>query len=70
MRDTFMKTVEKDETYQYKEQQTLIRVLIVVLVALGAGCIISALVFPTISWVLIICFLYLFALEAILLTSN
>ncbi|MFX1404145.1 MAG: hypothetical protein ACFE9D_06695 [Promethearchaeota archaeon] len=65
-----METMKKSEMFQNKEQQTLIRVLIVVLIALGAGCISSALVFPTISWVLIIFFLYVFALEAILLTSN
>jgi fatty acid desaturase len=65
-----METVAKPETFQNKEQRTLIRIIIAVLIILGAGGVLSALVFPVITWVLIICFLYLFTLMAILLTSN
>jgi hypothetical protein len=60
---------------QYKrfrnvENQTTSRVLIAVLVILGISCLLSSLMLPEITWVLVICFLYILALELILLTNN
>lgn len=52
------------------ETQNLSRLLLVVLTVLGVSCVLSALIFPEIAWVLIVLFLYLLALEAILLTCN
>ncbi len=65
-----MKTEGKYQPFQNIENQTISRFLLIVLIALGAGCILSAIQFPEVAWVLLICFLYLLTLEIILLTSN
>lgn len=70
MRDVKMKSPEIQQGWKTVEIQTLSRFLLVVLAVLGVSCALSALVFPEIAWVLIILFLYILALEAILLTSN
>ncbi len=58
------------ERFRTAENQTTLRVLLVVLVILGISCILSALILPEITWVLMICFLYILTLEAILFTNN
>ena len=58
------------EQFRNVENQTTLRVLLLVLVILSISCILSALILPEITWVLVICFLYILALEAILLASN
>ena len=58
------------ERFKNIENQTILRVLMIVLVILGISCVLSALVLPEIAWVLVICFLYILALEAILFTNN
>lgn len=58
------------ERFRNVENQTTSRVLLIVLVVLGISCILSALILPEIAWVLVICFLYILALEAILVANN
>jgi hypothetical protein len=58
------------EQFRNVENQTTSRVLLIVLVILSISCILSALILPEITWVLVICFLYILALEAILLANN
>jgi hypothetical protein len=58
------------ERFQNVESKITSRILLVVLVILGISGILSTLVLPEIAWVLIICFLYILALEAILLTNS
>ena len=58
------------ERFKNIENQTILRALLIVLVILGISCILSALVLPEITWFFIICFLYILALEAILLSNN
>jgi hypothetical protein len=70
MRDEKMDSPGIKHGWKTVENQTLSRLLLVVLTVLGISFALSALIFPEIAWVLIILFLYILALEAILLTSN
>jgi len=60
----------KYEQIRNVENEVISRFLLMVLILLGVSCILCAFVFPEIAWVLVIGFLYILALEAILLTSN
>jgi hypothetical protein len=58
------------ERFQNIENQTISRVLLVVLFILGISCILSALVIPEIAWFLVILFLYILVLEIIMLNTS
>jgi hypothetical protein len=60
----------KYEKFNCVENRNLTRLLIVVLIGLGISCIICAFTLTEIAWVLVICFLYVLALEVILITST
>jgi uncharacterized membrane protein len=65
-----MKTKGNFEPFRNVENKTITRFLIIVLIVLGASFFICGIIIPEIAWVLLICFFYILALEAILLTSN
>jgi hypothetical protein len=65
-----MNPFTNSEKCRVVENSVISRFLLLVLITLGVSCILSAIIFPEITWVLVICFLYIFALEAILLTTD
>ncbi|MFX1566049.1 MAG: hypothetical protein ACFFCH_08675 [Promethearchaeota archaeon] len=65
-----MKTSGKVQLYKNVENKAITRLLLLVLIILAVSCIFCAVILPEIAWVLLICILYLSALEAILFTSN
>ncbi len=60
----------KYERFNSVENRNLTRLLIVVLIGLIFSCIFCAFLLTEIAWVLVICFLYILALEVILITST
>ncbi|MFW9832016.1 MAG: hypothetical protein ACFFD8_09595 [Candidatus Thorarchaeota archaeon] len=65
-----MSQKREKEGYISIEKQNLTRLILLVLSILGIASICCVIFLPKVAWVLIICFFYLLALEAVFLASD